>query len=125
MRDQHEREVNEVATFLNSVPLLNGLTREEKMRLLDALEERTYQPGARIVSQVRPNQHATICWGSYAVAVKLREANRSSMPCAACNMPGTPELRSRCAIDEPRRCWPTYSRRRACCLHCPQKQSRR
>ena len=52
MRDQHEREVNEVATFLNSVPLLNGLTREEKMRLLDALEERTYQPGARIVSQV-------------------------------------------------------------------------
>ena len=52
MRDQHEREVNEVATFLNSVPLLNGLTREEKMRLLDALEERTLKPGDRIVSQV-------------------------------------------------------------------------
>ena len=52
MRDQHEREVNEVATFLNSVPLLNGLTREEKMRLLDALEERTCKPGDRIVSQV-------------------------------------------------------------------------
>ncbi len=58
MRDQHEREVNEVATFLNSVPLLNGLTREEKMRLLDALEERTYQPGSRIVSQVRADLHA-------------------------------------------------------------------
>ena len=60
MRDQHEREVNEVATFLNSVPLLNGLTREEKMRLLDALEERTFKPGERIVSQVIANTCSSI-----------------------------------------------------------------
>lgn len=53
MRDQQEREVNEVATFLNSVPLLNSLTREEKLRLLDGLEERSYQPGEKIITQVR------------------------------------------------------------------------
>lgn len=52
MRDQHEREVNEVATFLNSVPLLNSLTREEKLRLLDGLEERIFQPGQRVITQV-------------------------------------------------------------------------
>ena len=57
MREQHEREVDEVATFLNSVPLLNSLTREEKLRLLDGLEERTFRPGQRVITQASDPSH--------------------------------------------------------------------
>ncbi len=38
--------------FINSVKLLANLTRDEKTRLLDALEEMSYQPGAAVVMQV-------------------------------------------------------------------------
>ena len=38
--------------FLNSVKLLANLTRDEKTRLLDALDEQSYQPGAAVVMQV-------------------------------------------------------------------------
>lgn len=39
--------------FLNSVPLLASLSREEKLMLVDALEEQVFPPGTRIVQQVR------------------------------------------------------------------------
>eukprot|EP00208_Stichococcus_sp_RCC1054_P000748 CAMPEP_0206148736 /NCGR_PEP_ID=MMETSP1473-20131121/37408_1 /ASSEMBLY_ACC=CAM_ASM_001109 /TAXON_ID=1461547 /ORGANISM="Stichococcus sp, Strain RCC1054" /LENGTH=739 /DNA_ID=CAMNT_0053546159 /DNA_START=267 /DNA_END=2486 /DNA_ORIENTATION=- len=51
VRDHHQQEVSQVELFLNSVKLLGNLTRDEKARLLDALEEKSYQPGTAVVTQ--------------------------------------------------------------------------
>ena len=52
MREQQEQQVSQVELFLNQVKLLANLTHDEKMRLLDALEEATYTPGAAVIKQV-------------------------------------------------------------------------
>ena len=39
--------------FLNSVPLLKSLSREEKLMLVDALEEQVFPAGTRIITQAR------------------------------------------------------------------------
>ena len=43
---------NEAEVFLNSVPLLSSLSREERMLLLQALEERVYEQDAWVIRQV-------------------------------------------------------------------------
>ncbi len=48
MRDAAESQVSAVELFLNSVPILNPLSREEKLRLVDAFEQRAYTPGAEV-----------------------------------------------------------------------------
>jgi hypothetical protein len=40
--------VGEVELFLNSVPILNPLTKQEKLRLLDAFEEKEYGEGDQV-----------------------------------------------------------------------------
>lgn len=45
VRETQENQVSQVELFLNSVPILAPLTKEERMRLVDALEEVTYQAG--------------------------------------------------------------------------------
>ena len=52
MREVHQDETSQVELFLNSVPILASLTREEKMMLVDALEEQAYAPASRVISQV-------------------------------------------------------------------------
>ncbi len=46
VREVQETQVSQVELFLNSVPILSPLTKEERMRLVDALEEVTYPAGA-------------------------------------------------------------------------------
>lgn len=53
MREVHETDASQVELFLNSVPILAPLTRDEKLLLLDALEEQVYGPGVRVINQVR------------------------------------------------------------------------
>lgn len=48
VRDAAESQVSAVELFLNSVPILSPLSREEKLRLVDAFEQRTYTPGAEV-----------------------------------------------------------------------------
>ncbi len=48
VREVQENQVSQVELFLNSVPILSPLTKEERMRLVDALEEVTYPAGARL-----------------------------------------------------------------------------
>lgn len=48
MRDAAESQVSAVELFLNSVPILNPLSREEKLRLVDAFEQQTYTPGTEV-----------------------------------------------------------------------------
>lgn len=54
MREVHQDETSQVELFLNSVPILASLTREEKMMLVDALEEQAYAPASRVINQVSP-----------------------------------------------------------------------
>jgi hypothetical protein len=52
VRDHQKAEVTQVELFLNQVKLLVNLSQDEKMRLLDALEEVTYTPGTPVIKQV-------------------------------------------------------------------------
>lgn len=52
VRELHQDETSQVELFLNSVPILASLTREEKMMLVDALEEQAYAPASRVINQV-------------------------------------------------------------------------
>ena len=52
MREVHQDETSQVQVFLNQVPILAPLTREEKMMLVDALEEQVYAPASRVINQV-------------------------------------------------------------------------
>lgn len=48
LRNAVEAQASEVELFLNSVPILNPLSQDEKLRLVDAFEEKTYQPGQQV-----------------------------------------------------------------------------
>jgi hypothetical protein len=52
VRDHQKAEVTQVELFLNQVKLLVNLSQDEKMRLLDALEEVTFTPGTPVIKQV-------------------------------------------------------------------------
>lgn len=41
--------MSQVELFLNSVPILANLSREERIRLVDAFEEVTYQAGQKVI----------------------------------------------------------------------------
>ena len=60
MQDAKESEASQVELFLNSVPLLASLSREEKLVLVDALEEQAFAPGTRVVQQVPPPALASL-----------------------------------------------------------------
>ena len=53
MQEVKETEASQVELFLNSVPLLASLSREEKLMLVDALEEQVFPAGTCIVRQAR------------------------------------------------------------------------
>ena len=48
VREQQETQVSQVELFLNSVPILASLSRDERIRLVDALEEIVFQPGGKV-----------------------------------------------------------------------------
>ncbi len=50
VKEMQETQVSQVELFLNSVPILSPLTREERARLVDALEEVTFNPGSKVGS---------------------------------------------------------------------------
>lgn len=49
VRELQETQVSQVELFLNSVPILANLSREERIRLVDAFEEVTYQAGQKAI----------------------------------------------------------------------------
>lgn len=53
VQEVQEDKVSQVEVFLNSVPLLATLSRDEKMRLASGLEEQAYRPQQKIISEVR------------------------------------------------------------------------
>lgn len=53
MRETQEGEASQVELFLNSVPLLASLSREEKLALVDAVDKQVFAPGVRVINQAR------------------------------------------------------------------------
>ncbi len=54
VRRGQEAAASQLELFLNQVPILAPLSKAEKLRLLDAFEERTYPAGATVVRQGEP-----------------------------------------------------------------------
>lgn len=54
VRRGQEEAASQLELFLNQVPILSPLSKEEKMKLLDAFEERTFPAGATVVQQGEP-----------------------------------------------------------------------
>lgn len=54
VREVHETESGQLELFLNSVPILASLSRDEKLTLLDAFEEKSFRPGDTVVRQGDP-----------------------------------------------------------------------
>lgn len=50
IRDAQESQASEVELFLNSVPILNPLSREEKLKLLDAFEQQHFAAGSKVTA---------------------------------------------------------------------------
>ena len=48
-----ESKSSQVEVFLNSVPILASLSREEKLKLANALEEQNFEPKEKIVEEAR------------------------------------------------------------------------
>eukprot|EP00878_Enallax_costatus_P004895 GHUV01005150.1.p1 GENE.GHUV01005150.1~~GHUV01005150.1.p1 ORF type:complete len:499 (+),score=133.52 GHUV01005150.1:478-1974(+) len=57
LRNAAEAQASEVELFLNSVPILNPLSQEEKLQLVDAFDEKTYQPGEKVVTEGEPGDY--------------------------------------------------------------------
>lgn len=51
MRALQSAAISQVELFLNSVPILAPLSRDDKMRLVDALEEKSIKPGDRVITE--------------------------------------------------------------------------
>ena len=51
MREVQDQQVSQVELFLNSVPILSPLAREERLRLVDALEEVQFPAGAKVITE--------------------------------------------------------------------------
>lgn len=62
MKEVQESKTSQVEVFLNSVPLLASLSREEKLKLASVLEEQTFMPEERVVNEVRNAGVASYFW---------------------------------------------------------------
>lgn len=60
MKEVQENESSQVEVFLNSVPILSSLSRDEKLKLADALEEQSFEPEQQIVTEVPSRERLCI-----------------------------------------------------------------
>jgi CRP-like cAMP-binding protein len=54
VQEAAEGEVGQIELFLNSVPLLNPLSREAKLKLVDAFSEEVFPVGTVIIREGDP-----------------------------------------------------------------------
>lgn len=52
MKEVQENKASQIEVFLNSVPILTSLSREEKLKLAAALEEQSFEPQQNVVEEV-------------------------------------------------------------------------
>ncbi|KAJ9533180.1 hypothetical protein QJQ45_018271 [Haematococcus lacustris] len=72
-----EDSFGQVELFMNSVPLLNGLSREQKLQLVDAFSEEVFEPGAPVIREGEAGDKFYIVKEGEAVVVSNdKEVNR-------------------------------------------------
>lgn len=77
MQKQAEEDVTQVELFLNSVPLLNSLTKTDKLRLVDAFEEQTFPADSVVITEGDPGEKFyVIIEGEAVVTQQGKEVNR-------------------------------------------------
>ena len=63
MQEAAEGEVGQIELFLNSVPLLNPLSRESKAKLVDAFVEEIFPAGSVVIREGDPGDKFYIVKG--------------------------------------------------------------
>ena len=63
VQEAAEGEVGQIELFLNSVPLLSPLSREAKLKLVDAFLEETFPSGSIIIREGDPGDKFYIVKG--------------------------------------------------------------
>ena len=58
VKEVQENKTSQIEVFLNSVPLLSYLSREEKLKLASGLEEHTFKPKEVVVNEVIALPHS-------------------------------------------------------------------
>lgn len=77
VQEAAEGEIGQIELFLNSVPLLNPLTREAKLKLVDALTEEIFPAGTVIIREGDPGDKFYIVKGGEAAVTQGgKEVNR-------------------------------------------------
>lgn len=72
-----EEEIGQVELFLNSVPLLSPLSREDKMRVVDALVEEPFAAGTKVIVEGdKGDKFFIIKEGEAVVTASEKEVNR-------------------------------------------------
>jgi cGMP-dependent protein kinase 2 len=71
-----ESRINELEVFLNSVPLLNSLNKEERITLADAMEERRYEKDQRVITQGEPGDFFYIIRDGEAAVIQAGDAGQ-------------------------------------------------
>ena len=72
VQEAKESEASQVELFLNSVPLFKSLSREEKLMLVDALEEHLFPAGTTVITQAR------------AFLQNIAQPSAAKVPCTLC-----------------------------------------
>jgi CRP-like cAMP-binding protein len=68
MQEAAESNIGQIELFLNSVPLLKPLSRESKLKLVDAFIEETFTAGTTIIREGDPGDKFYIITRSAAVS---------------------------------------------------------
>jgi cGMP-dependent protein kinase 2 len=97
-RREHEDAATQLELFLNQVPILAPLSKDEKMRLLDAFQEEAYPAGAAVVREGDPGDRfyiikegeATVLQGAAAGVVEEAGAGEGEETGGAHSSPARP-----------------------------------
>ena len=84
VREMEETAVAQVELFLNSVPILSSLSRDERLRLVDALEEVTFNVGSKVIIEGDPGDLFYIIKAS---SYKLMMISSSPLKCFSMQHP--------------------------------------
>ena len=51
MKSQNQTAFSQREIFLNSVPILNSLNKEERVKIAEAFKEKTFSPGTEVMKE--------------------------------------------------------------------------
>ena len=101
---------NEAEVFLNSVPLFSGLMREEKMLVVQALQEEYFEQGQWVIRQVGSGPRpCTRCSECPACGCRIGASRAFHRPMGlATTVAGGNSVFASCSCMHPASCWPAW-----------------